>query len=202
VRFRSPRVRQATRFLAIVFIARAPARLPPSRYSPTVCGCGATRFLLAVNRKPRKACRAQRQNRPSESPPGIIGITPWKHMMPDQHLSWSGQQDSNLRPGVPKTPALPDCAIPRQGPWARNAHAGDVLASIHASPDGGNVQWRRPKGVAQNACHADSTTGESMRGEKMRSAVQPDAPTPSCPRQGGGPPRHQRPSKATINGFN
>jgi hypothetical protein len=28
---------------------------------------------------------------------------------------WSGQQDSNLRPGVPKTPALPGCAIPRQG---------------------------------------------------------------------------------------
>ena len=28
---------------------------------------------------------------------------------------WSGQQDLNLRPGVPKTPALPGCAIPRQG---------------------------------------------------------------------------------------
>src|SRR5450631_2491191 len=26
---------------------------------------------------------------------------------------WSGQQDSNLRPEVPKTSALPDCAIPR-----------------------------------------------------------------------------------------
>ncbi len=27
---------------------------------------------------------------------------------------WSGQQDSNLRPEVPKTSALPDCAMPRQ----------------------------------------------------------------------------------------
>src|SRR5271166_5281844 len=27
--------------------------------------------------------------------------------------AWSGQQDLNLRPGVPKTPALPGCAMPR-----------------------------------------------------------------------------------------
>lgn len=27
--------------------------------------------------------------------------------------SWSGQQDSNLRPEVPETSALPDCAMPR-----------------------------------------------------------------------------------------
>ena len=37
-------------------------------------------------------------------------------MSMNQALSWSGQQDSNLRPGVPKTPALPGCAIPRQSP--------------------------------------------------------------------------------------
>ncbi len=54
------------------------------------------------------------------------------HLEQNQHLSWSGQQDSNLRPGVPKTPALPDCAIPRQGQWARNAHAGaDKKAPSH-----------------------------------------------------------------------
>ena len=29
---------------------------------------------------------------------------------------WSGQQDLNLRPGVPKTPALPGCAMPRLPP--------------------------------------------------------------------------------------
>ena len=29
-------------------------------------------------------------------------------------LKWSGQQDLNLRPGVPKTPALPGCAMPRR----------------------------------------------------------------------------------------
>ncbi len=28
-------------------------------------------------------------------------------------VSWSGQQDLNLRPEVPKTSALPGCAIPR-----------------------------------------------------------------------------------------
>ena len=27
---------------------------------------------------------------------------------------WSGRQDSNLRPTVPKTVALPGCATPRQ----------------------------------------------------------------------------------------
>src|SRR5262249_28811049 len=27
---------------------------------------------------------------------------------------WSGQQDSNLRPAVPKTAALPGCAMPRE----------------------------------------------------------------------------------------
>src|SRR5579862_2509699 len=37
---------------------------------------------------------------------------------------WSGQQDSNLRPVVPKTTALPDCAIPRR-----------VGLRIHASPN-------------------------------------------------------------------
>src|SRR6516162_2302513 len=30
-----------------------------------------------------------------------------------QMAAWSGQQDLNLRPGVPKTPALPGCAMPR-----------------------------------------------------------------------------------------
>lgn len=28
-------------------------------------------------------------------------------------MNWSGQQDSNLRPAVPKTAALPGYAIPR-----------------------------------------------------------------------------------------
>ena len=28
-------------------------------------------------------------------------------------LEWSGRQDSNLRPPVPKTGALPGCATPR-----------------------------------------------------------------------------------------
>src|SRR5262249_62082643 len=31
-----------------------------------------------------------------------------------QSAAWSGQQDSNLRPEVPKASALPGCAIPRR----------------------------------------------------------------------------------------
>src|SRR5208283_4598287 len=34
-------------------------------------------------------------------------------MTPSKVQKWSGQQDSNLRPEVPKTSALPGCAIPR-----------------------------------------------------------------------------------------
>ena len=30
-----------------------------------------------------------------------------------KNLDWSGRQDSNLRPSVPKTDALPGCATPR-----------------------------------------------------------------------------------------
>src|SRR4249920_2914959 len=37
----------------------------------------------------------------------------WNRLDTDQRLGWSGQQDSNLRPAVPKTAALPGCAIPR-----------------------------------------------------------------------------------------
>ena len=32
---------------------------------------------------------------------------------PSIFLEWSGRQDSNLRPPVPKTGALPGCATPR-----------------------------------------------------------------------------------------
>src|SRR5688572_12227646 len=44
-------------------------------------------------------------------------------------LGWSGQQDSNLRPEVPKTSALPGCAIPRIIP---------ILAEIHGLSGSGN----------------------------------------------------------------
>ena len=96
-------------------------------------------------------------------------------------LSWSGQQDSNLRPGVPKTPALPDCAIPRQGPWARNTHAGDAPASIHASADSGNVSWRRSKRRLPERlrCRFDNQRINARRENAFR---RPDGPpTPPCP---------------------
>src|ERR1700704_4976355 len=41
--------------------------------------------------------------------------------------AWSGQQDLNLRPGVPKTPALPGCAMPRR--CRRASIHGSVWAS-------------------------------------------------------------------------
>ena len=54
--------------------------------------------------------RTDGQHHPSESPGGTS-----ESLIENVQQYWSGQQDSNLRPGVPKTPALPDCAIPRQG---------------------------------------------------------------------------------------
>jgi hypothetical protein len=72
-----------------------------------------------------------------------VGTARRNHLERNQQLSWSGQQDLNLRPGVPKTPALPGCAIPRQGRGqdAPGRHPRkDATASIHASPDSGNVQ--------------------------------------------------------------
>src|SRR5262249_5789553 len=35
-------------------------------------------------------------------------------VLDEESAAWSGQQDSNLRPEVPKTSALPGCAIPRR----------------------------------------------------------------------------------------
>jgi hypothetical protein len=37
----------------------------------------------------------------------------WSKRRGSTCIFWSGQQDSNLRPVVPKTTALPDCAMPR-----------------------------------------------------------------------------------------
>jgi hypothetical protein len=48
------------------------------------------------------------QNRLSES-----GSIHQNRPEQNQGVRWSGQQDSNLRPAVPKTAALPGCAIPR-----------------------------------------------------------------------------------------
>ena len=42
-----------------------------------------------------------------------LGATPIKYIKTHNDYTWSGQQDSNLRPEVPKTSALPGCAIPR-----------------------------------------------------------------------------------------
>src|SRR5499433_532569 len=55
--------------------------------------------------------------------------------------TWSGQQDLNLRPGVPKTPALPGCAMPRRraGPrytvrFAPASRAGPPQRAYRPSP--------------------------------------------------------------------
>jgi hypothetical protein len=43
--------------------------------------------------------------------------------------SWSGQQDSNLRPSAPKADALPDCAMPR-----RDAHVISLAENMAVRP--------------------------------------------------------------------
>ena len=44
---------------------------------------------------------------------GQDGPSRWVKNLINHQVSWSGQQDSNLRPAVPKTAALPGYAIPR-----------------------------------------------------------------------------------------
>src|SRR5271166_2632734 len=46
-------------------------------------------------------------------PRGFVDACRHRLSPPIPLSAWSGQQDLNLRPGVPKTPALPGCAIPR-----------------------------------------------------------------------------------------
>ena len=53
-------------------------------------------------------------------------------------IKWSGRQDLNLRPSVPKTDALPGCATPRHNGSYLISHKGNVLLTaqiIYASPN-------------------------------------------------------------------
>jgi hypothetical protein len=106
---------------------RGPALLPkPTRLAPIssrsrTCSRTQSRARRCVTfEAPPSACeksqrrehgigkrerREQRQNGSSERRQNARVI--------NQRDAWSGQQDLNLRPGVPKTPALPGCAIPR-----------------------------------------------------------------------------------------
>src|SRR5262245_33993794 len=77
-----------------------------------------------------------------------------------QMLSWSGQLDSNQRPAVPKTAALPGCAIPR---YPR------MVMSIHA------------RGVGSKARRRDETLFQSSpKGEDVVKPINrpPEAPAP------------------------
>lgn len=49
----------------------------------------------------------------------MTGVSACEMYLSPQKKGWSGQQDLNLRPGVPETPALPNCAMPRRcSTWA------------------------------------------------------------------------------------
>ena len=52
---------------------------------------------------------------------------------------WSGRQDSNLRPSVPKTDALPGCATPRV-----RVLLGDVLVNAKGKALGSSLFARLP----------------------------------------------------------
>src|SRR5689334_13207702 len=59
-------------------------------------------------------------------------------------VGWSGQQDLNLRPGVPKTPALPGCAIPRGTPRRLVTRSGprqQGMITFMESIDQGELTW-------------------------------------------------------------
>src|SRR5580698_8406047 len=68
---------------------------------------------------------------------------------------WSGQQDLNLRPAVPKTAALPGCAIPRR-----------VRLRIHASPNT-SKRLSRPA----EPCHSGGPTPSSLPDMPIRLAL-------------------------------
>src|ERR1051325_5920020 len=67
---------------------------------------------------------------------------------PNDVVSWSEQQDLNLRPPAPKAGALPDCAMLRRPGTALDtrlagAQQGALLLPPARSPDGG-AQRRNP----------------------------------------------------------
>lgn len=49
-------------------------------------------------------------------------------------LSWSGKQDSNLRPSDPKSDALPSCAISRDGALGKNRTRNPQIRSLVLYP--------------------------------------------------------------------
>jgi hypothetical protein len=86
-----------------------------------------------------------------------------------QLVDWSGQQDSNLRPEVPKTSALPGCAIPRIG-----------LTLCHSA-----FISRGDIGAASRRRTERSHSKRSEAKNPERNAEQPVADnTPSAERQG------------------
>src|SRR5947199_169679 len=76
-----------------------------------------------------------------------------------ERRGWSGQQDLNLRPGVPKTPALPGCAMPR---------SYRVAASIHASPCASKPRRIRAKSTP----HRPRITARSLAACEMLAPVE------------------------------
>src|SRR6476659_5002293 len=60
---------------------------------------------------------------------------------------WSGQLDSNQRPAVPKTAALPGCAIPR------SVLGNDVDTRLDRRLQGGGRPWSGPRNGPNPTLH-------------------------------------------------
>ncbi len=67
-------------------------------------------------------------------------------------VSWSGREDSNLRPPAPKAGALPDCATPRRGYSQQERTEPDSVRPLWLFPHSCGVAgglpstWRRRRG--------------------------------------------------------
>ena len=89
------------------------------------------RYIRNTSKKMRTLAKARAQTRDGVAMPERCRNGPSERCQNDpvidQRVRWSGQQDLNLRPGVPKTPALPGCAMPRR--CRRASIHGSVWAS-------------------------------------------------------------------------
>src|SRR5947199_10708341 len=112
---------------------------------------------------------------------------------------WSGQPDSNRRPGVPKTPALPGCAMPRQGAaeTIRTASITRFAKAQQAAPISGEwagpsaplkprvcdaIAGRQPQLAGGAGDHFEDPTGRAARGDgagRQRFGVLGDPQDPS-----------------------
>jgi hypothetical protein len=91
----------------------SPARPSASSKLTTAFGWSASRTMISATSTTRPAGSPPLQTPSTESVTYVFGIKRNPCVRNGLIVRWSGQLDSNQRPAVPKTAALPGCAIPR-----------------------------------------------------------------------------------------